>query len=453
MKHDSCDIAIVGGGVTGTALLYALTRYSNVGRVVMIERREGVARVNSSSINNSQTLHSGEIETNFTLEKALSVKDAANLLSGYLERHAPGAFMRIHKMVIGVGAKEVAELTARYKVFGPHFPHLRLIGREEIAKREPNVVAARPADEPIIALFTDHGYAVNYQRLSESFLSEACKSGKDMSAILDREVLAIRRDGNGFILRTNRGEIEARAVAVCAGGVSLLFAHAMGIGKEYVPLPVAGSFYRGNRVLNGKVYTVQNPKIPFAAVHGDPAVYDQEETRFGPSALPLPMIERHRYRSVGEFLRTGAASLVGLLTFIRILWDKDIAKFAIKNFCYEIPFLGKWIFLRDARKIVPGLRYRDLAFERGAGGIRSQLVNVRTKEMARGTDKLFGQGIIFTMAPSPGASYCLKNAEEDAQRLIAELGGEFAFDRSRFRADHVAEGEVEVTMAAPTLAS
>ncbi len=45
-------------------------------------------------------------------------------------------------------------------------------------------------------------------------------------------------------------------------------------------LSVAGSFYYAHgHWLNGKVYTMQNPKLPFAATHGDPDVHNPMETR------------------------------------------------------------------------------------------------------------------------------------------------------------------------------
>lgn len=432
--HDTYDIAIVGAGVTGTALHYALTCYSNVGKTILLERREGVARVNSSVINNSQTLHSGEIETNFSLEKAMKVQEAANLLIGYLERHALGAFMRLDKMVIGVGAKEVAQLTERFKVFSPHFPHMQLIGRDKIAEIEPKVMEGRDPDQPIVALYSDHGYAVNYQQLSETFRDRTARAGKGAEMVLEREVTSIVKGKDGvFTIVTDRGDIRARAVAVCAGGVSLNFAHAMGYAKEFSLLPVAGSFYSAKETLKGKVYTVQNDKIPFAAVHGDPAVYDRAETRFGPTALPLPMIERHRWSTIGAFIKSGALRLAAIWSLLRVLWDSDIASFAFKNFLFEIPFFGKWLFLRSVKKIVPTLRYRDIHLARGAGGIRSQLVDTKKKALAKGMDKILGDGIIFTMAPSPGASYCLMNAFEDAERLVAYLGGDARFEGERMR--------------------
>ena len=61
----------------------------------------------------------------------------------------------------------------------------------------------------------------------------------------------------------------------------------MGYGLDYSCLPVAGSFYMSDkRLLKGKVYMVQNPKLPFAALHGDAAILADgrdtaEARRFG----------------------------------------------------------------------------------------------------------------------------------------------------------------------------
>ena len=81
--------------------------------------------------------------------------------------------------------------------------------------------------------------------------------------------------------------MTADAVVVSAGGHSLLLAHQMGYGLEYSVFPMAGSFYFTPPVLNGKVYTVQNDKLPFAAIHGDPDMLADNATRFGPYGLDI----------------------------------------------------------------------------------------------------------------------------------------------------------------------
>ncbi len=79
----------------------------------------------------------------------------------------------------------------------------------------------------------------------------------------------------------------------------------MGHGTDYGCLPMAGSFYMTTKkILNGKVYMVQHPKLPFAALHGDPDILANGFTRFGPTALALPKLERyHGNSTVVDFLR------------------------------------------------------------------------------------------------------------------------------------------------------
>ena len=77
------DVLIIGGGVSGTALLYQLARFTDLGRLCLVEKYGGIAEVNSHAQNNSQTIHCGDIETNYTLDKARSVKRTAYMVINY----------------------------------------------------------------------------------------------------------------------------------------------------------------------------------------------------------------------------------------------------------------------------------------------------------------------------------------------------------------------------------
>ena len=55
-----------------------------------------------------------------------------------------------------------------------------------------------------------------------------------------------------------------------------MIAKSLGYGKNLSFLSMAGSFYTAPKVLNGKVYTIQVPKLPFAAIHGDPEVHSEK---------------------------------------------------------------------------------------------------------------------------------------------------------------------------------
>src|ERR1035437_8140840 len=80
------DVLIIGGGVVGTALLYTLSKYTDVKKVGLIEKYSNFGLVNSASYNNSQTLHCGDIETNYSFEKAKCVKQMADMVMKYVEK-------------------------------------------------------------------------------------------------------------------------------------------------------------------------------------------------------------------------------------------------------------------------------------------------------------------------------------------------------------------------------
>lgn len=83
--NTSYDVIIVGGGVVGTALLYTLSKYTDVKNIGLIEKYSDFGLVNSASYNNSQTLHFGDIETNYSIDKAKNVKRMADMVMKYLE--------------------------------------------------------------------------------------------------------------------------------------------------------------------------------------------------------------------------------------------------------------------------------------------------------------------------------------------------------------------------------
>lgn len=429
------DVAIIGGGVTGTSLLYVLSKYTNLQKMVLLDKYGELASVNSHFNNNSQTLHFGDIETNYSLEKAKQVRKASSLLAGYAEKYATEAILLSHKMVLAVGEEEVRELEARYREFHEDFPHLKKISRAQIAGIEPKVVEGRDPKQEILALLSEKGYALDYQKISASFVSEAKKQKKEVDVFLGRTATKIVRQGNKWKIITPKGDIVARAVVVAAGPHSLIFAKSLGYGKELGLLPVAGSFYRAKGLLKGKVYTMQIKKLPFAAVHGDPNVNNPLETRFGPTAKVLPLLERHNWRTLLDFLRTSVFTWDGVLSLFAVITDKTIFRYVVKNLLFDVPLIGKRMFLKEVQKIVPTLKLAELEYGKGLGGVRPQVVNTKEKKMEMGAAKIVGAGIIFDITPSPGASVCLDNASKNA----AEIGNflkDYVFDEKRFNADH-----------------
>ncbi|MFN2348412.1 MAG: FAD-dependent oxidoreductase [Thioalkalivibrio sp.] len=431
------DLLIVGGGVTGSALLYVTSRYSDIKHIGMLEKYAAPARVNSLHSNNSQTLHCGDIETNYSLEKALKVQRAARMVENYAtaQPDIDHLIFRYPKMVLGVGERECVQLRERFSSLSPHYPKLRLLEAKDIARMEPAVAYSKgsPRKDEIVALGSEDEYtAVNFESLARSFVRQAQRAeGKQVSVEYNQGVRHIRRKGELFVVETGNASYQARAIVVCAGGHSLKLAHDLGHGHHFSVLPVAGSYYFTPQVLRGKVYTVQNDKLPFAAIHGDPDVMVPGKTRWGPTALVLPVLERYNWDTMKDFMR--------VFRFDRKVWNvlydllkvPDIRNYMLKNFLFEVPLLRRDLFLRDVRKIVPDLKFRDLKFARRVGGIRPQLIDKENRRLMMGEAKIdTGLGAIFNMTPSPGATCCLENAEVDMRAVADFLGA--TVDEERF---------------------
>ena len=432
MSSNQYDLLIIGAGVSGSALLYLCTKYTDIKNIGVIEKYAAPARVNSLSSNNSQTLHCGDIETNYTLDKALKVQRAAAMLRNYAvaQPDAHHIIFKYPKMVLGVGAKECELLKKRFEVFGPHYPDLKLLDKKAIARIEPNVAmnADKFRDEEIIALgSTDEYTAVNFEALSRSFVRQAQLEAdrhpdKTVDVHYNKYVGHIEVEDDGFIIETQDVCYQARSLVVCAGGHSLKLAHDLGYGLNFSVLPIAGSYYFTPHVLNGKVYTVQNDALPFAAIHGDPDVLVPGETRFGPTALVLPILERYNFKTLPDFFQVFRFDR----RVAKVLWDllrvSDIRNYMFKNMLFEVPLIRKWLFLKDVRKIIPSLRFRDLKFAHKVGGIRPQLIDKEHCKLLMGEAKIdTGIGSIFNMTPSPGGTSCIENAEIDMRTIARHL--------------------------------
>jgi len=447
------DLVIVGGGISGASLLYTTAKFTDIDSIALIEKESETAAINSHRTNNSQTLHFGDIETNYTLEKAEEVKEGAELLAGYLEHYDADREMhsKRSKMVLGVGDEEVQKLERRYdeEGFGDLFPKLRPIEREEIADIEPKVVEGRNPGVDMLALQTPDGYVVDYGQTTKSFVDQAAEEST-VDVFTGTEVTDITPTLDGYTLETDAGRFDCDATVVAAGSHSLQIAKELGYGEDKVLLPVAGSFFLADDLLNGKVYTLQMKKLPFAAVHGDADVHDDSITRFGPTAKLVPTLERGRISTVSDFLDVFGLNAAAFLSYANILSDKVLLPYVLRNLVYDVPEVGPRQFLPHVQKVVPSVELDDIQRADGYGGVRPQIVDTSNKSLDMGEAKIVGDDIIFNITPSPGASTCLKNAMRDTQTLLEFFDEDYEFDEAAFRADTIdnfPRGDVDGSVA------
>lgn len=445
MQEKHYEVIIIGGGITGSALAYVLAEFSGIENIALLEKYEGLATLNSKASANSQTIHCGDIETNYDLQKATEVKRKADMIVKYCQKHGYENKFLFHgqKMALGVGESEVELIKDRFEKFKELYPYLQLFDKEELKKIEPKLVfdgCGEERAEDIVAMGVQSGVytTIDYGAMANSFVQNAKNvEGKTCDLYLNTEVQNITKVGDKFYIRTaNRLSLSADFVVVDAGAHSLWLAHKMGLGQDFSTICIAGSFYlTKQKLLNGKVYMVQNPKLPFAALHGDPDLLADGCTRFGPTALTLPKLERYKgCRSVPEFFQ----SLNFDMDVAKVIWqnfgDSEVRDFLIRNIGFEIPILGKKLFVKNARKIIPSIREEDIYYAKGFGGVRPQVISHSQKKLLLGEARIGeNPGIIFNMTPSPGATSCLGNALRDAKGACEYLG--VSFDDAKFDAE------------------
>jgi len=422
------DTAIIGGGVAGTSLLFTLARYTDINNIILFEKYDEVSQLNSNPKANSQTLHVGDIESNYTYEKAGKVKKASSMVANYIQNfnEVDNVGFIKDKMLLAVGEEEVSKLKERFSKFKTLYPYLELWDKEFLAKFEPKLVEGR--EEPILAMGARGQITtVDYKKLSESFVQQALDTEKNIQMRYNEEVIKIEKnEDDTFTITSDTTRFRAKSVVVNAGAYSLLFAQSMGYGKEYAILPIGGSFFfTKEKLLNSKVYTMQNPKLPFAAIHADPDVTQEWNTRFGPTAFALPKLERYHSLHLKDLISALNIDKDVTKVYTNLFKDKTIRRYILKNFIEEIPLMGKEVFVRDAKKVIPSIKVKDLTFAEGYGGMRPQIIDKKNQELLLGEAKIEEDGLVFNMTPSPGATSSLSIALSDALGVCKVIGANF----------------------------
>ncbi len=450
MTQNHYDVIIIGGGVSGSALFYELGRYTDIKKICLLEKYDSLASLNSNGSANSQTIHCGDIETNYTLEKAAKVKKTAKMVEKYCLKHGyeDKVIFSHQKLALGVGREEVIYIKNRFEEFKSLYPYLELYDKEKLAEIEPAVIYDKDGNErpeDIVGMGAQGEYTtVDFKALSDTFIDNTLKiQDKVTDIFFNNEVTQIQKIGTTYHVQTTMTQFTADFVVVDAGAHSLYLAHQMGHGLDYGCLPMAGSFYMSNKqILNGKVYMVQNPKLPFAALHGDPDILVNGFTRFGPTALMLPKLERFKPGTYLDFFKTLRLDHNVIKIFVDLLSDSEIRNYVMKNFLFEVPYINKKLFLQDAHKIVPSLNEEDISYAKGFGGVRPQILDKKNQKLMLGEASIdTGEGIIFNMTPSPGATSCLGNAVRDVEAICEYLG--FTFDKKTFNDELVDEEPIE----------
>jgi glycerol-3-phosphate dehydrogenase len=240
------DVAIIGAGVTGSAIARELSRYR--ARICVIEREEDVCCGTSKA--NSAIVHAGFDAVPGTLKAKLNVR--GNEKMDVLSRELDFPFVRNGSLVVCTKAQDPAgltELMERGRKNG--VPGLRIIDREELVRMEPNI-----ADDVTCALFAPTGAIVCPFHLTMAFAENACVNGVEF--LLNTEVTNIQKMEGGYQIKTqNRPAGQQAADGHCGAAKDAA-------GREPVSAAVSGAKHQPARIIEAR--TVVNAAGVYADV-------------------------------------------------------------------------------------------------------------------------------------------------------------------------------------------
>ncbi|MBQ9467761.1 MAG: NAD(P)/FAD-dependent oxidoreductase [Clostridia bacterium] len=224
------DVLIIGCGVVGAAAAYALSRYDL--RVAVIEKENDVAM--GASRANSAIIHAGFDPEEGTLDALLNVRGCA--MAEELCRRLDVPYKKNGSLVISFSPEEDAAIDRLYaRGVANGVPGLRVVGYDELHEMEPNLTpdARKALYAPSAGIVSPWDYAL-------AMAEVAVRNGTGL--FLETEVTGAKKSEEGWIIRTNRGDLEARYVVNCAG-VHSGEVHDMACPHTFDIIPCKGQYF------------------------------------------------------------------------------------------------------------------------------------------------------------------------------------------------------------------
>jgi L-2-hydroxyglutarate oxidase len=252
------DVAVIGGGIVGLATARFLSD-RQVGSIVVLEAEEKLLLHQTGR--NSGVIHSG-LYYRPGSDKARFCAEGRDELYRFCDDHEID-YQRCGKLVVAVDEKELAALER----LAERAPANGLQGVERLD--ESGIQHREPATVGVGALWVPQTGIVDFRqvagRLAELIGS---RGGQIMTSARVRRVVT---EGGFVTIETDSKTFRCRLLINCAGLQADRVARLCGLKPEIRLVPFRGEYFEltGSAAgkVNGLVYPVPDPKMPFLGVH------------------------------------------------------------------------------------------------------------------------------------------------------------------------------------------
>ena len=261
---DQANILIIGGGVVGCAIARAVSAHWQ--DVFLVEQNPKLGMATSSR--NSGVVHSGIYYPKNSL-KARHCIEGNRLTYEFCKKHNV-PFRHTGKLVVAANGHEQADLEALFRHGTENgVEGLRIVGPEEIRKREPHITGTAAIDVPSTGIVSAEELVHAYARIAQS---------QGANVVTRARVIALEPARSTIRVGLRIGDeedaqdetIEARCVINAAGLYSDEIAAMLG-NKSWKIYPVRGEYceIRGRRatLINNLVYPLPHAHGLSLGVH------------------------------------------------------------------------------------------------------------------------------------------------------------------------------------------
>lgn len=390
------DIAIIGGGIVGSATFYKLQKKFPFKNILLIEKENELAAHQTG--HNSGVIHSG-------LYYTPGSKKAINCVKGRKELVAFAKEHNIAHDVCGkvIVATEESELPFMEKIIQNGIAN-GIEGVEKIdAKR---IKEIEPHCEGIAGIWVPVTGIIDFVGATKKMAELALNINPNSKVVLGEEATDFNHQSDICFIKTNKNSYQARFLIFCGGLQADRLAKKDQVKIKEKVVGFRGDYYEltdsAKHKVRNLIYPVPNPEFPFLGVHFTRMVNGEVEC--GPNA-------------VFTFKREGYGKTdFNLRDTIDALSYKGTWKLFFKNMRFGIDeyrrAFSKKLFLKTLQRIIPSLTMDDL--KPGRSGVRALLLreNGDTKDDFRIVYSENGKSIHVLNAPSPAATAALAIGED-----------------------------------------
>lgn len=393
-------VAVIGGGIIGTAVARQVLRTLPSAAVTLLEKESTLAAHQTG--HNSGVVHAGLYYTPGSL-KARLCRRGVGLLKAFCAEHDV-AYDECGKVLVALDAAEASRLSGIHeRAVANGVPGVRMLSGGEISEIEPHARGVAGLHSPTTAI-------ADFVGVTRALAADAVSLGA--SVRLGVEVTGFVERGSTVIVQGSGGFAEAfDLVIVCAGLFADRVSRLAGDEADPMIVPFRGEYHllRPERryLVRGLIYPVPDPRYPFLGVHL--TLRTDGEVMVGPNAVLALAREGYRWRRVSPRDLRQTVAWPGFRTFARAHWRTGVAEMAGS--------LSKRRFVAAARRYIPALTAADVI--RGPSGIRAQALGRDGQLVDDFRITRHGHVVCVRNAPSPGATSSLAIAEHIVELALA----------------------------------